>query len=526
MTDEMKNVFIYLVCPINHKYKPFIVHLHPHQNGQANKDIQDNINIILQKFENSIFDIRYISCDGDTFYQSSFDSQFNEFMKHYHQGMHSELFQFIRTSKSIWISDPLHLWKNCRTRLLFNQIVMNPFSDSSSINAQKINQILELGPILSDYSSIGKMRDGYATALFTFVNSLKLLEIKDNTSFVYIFITALWNEALLNTHLSPRTRQYLLLTLLDILVKIYDKQSEGLPDNVGYKKSEDVQFVTMFTPAKLKRWIPTVAVLAYEIEIGNYDTGLERVGSHCIEEMIGIIRVLCRYDHRIEKIYRSAATFSLMREIADDLFPNRPKRTRLNNGGCKLFNGDKEIHFSKPYYEISSLILSLIGYSDPQPEEEVVNFIKALISFVTIAPYSPSNLPSNNSNRSILDRYHSQKPPSNDFHPKRQQRYRWTNEDEIIIDKYLLEGKEKELFTVFEGRKKRSIRQNISKRKLILAQRPIEPNEIPFLDKCIFEKYPPSSIIQFLKIRTLNSVQQMISIRYQFIQSTGYQMRI
>lgn len=79
------------------------------------------------------------------------------------------------------------------------------------------------------------MRDGYSTALFSFINSLNLLAIKRCTSFMRIFITVLLNKALLNTHLSPRTRQYLLLTLLVILVKIYNKLSEGLHSHVGYK---------------------------------------------------------------------------------------------------------------------------------------------------------------------------------------------------------------------------------------------------------------------------------------------------
>lgn len=74
--------------------------------------------------------------------------------------------------------------------------------------------------------------------------------------------------------------------------------------------------------------------------------------------------------------------------------------------------------------------------------------------------------------------------------------------------------------------KKRSMRQNIGERKQILAQHLIKTNEIPFLDKCIFEKNAPSSIIQLLKIRTLISVQKMISILSYYIQSTGFQFKI
>lgn len=85
------------------------------------------------------------------------------------------------------------------------------------------------------------------------------------------------------------------------------------------------------------------------------------------------------------------------------------------------------------------------------------------------------------------------------IYPKQQKRYSWTSDDGIIIKMSFLERREKKLLTLFERRKKRSMRQKICERKLILAQHLIETNEIPFLDKCIFEKNAPSSIIQFLK---------------------------
>lgn len=85
---------------------------------------------------------------------------------------------------------------------------------------------------------------------------------------------------------------------------------------------------------------------------------------------------------------------------------------------------------------------------------------------------------------------------------------------ELLLKCPFLKEEKKKLLTLFERKKKRSIRQKICERKLILAQHLIETNEIPFLDKCIFEKNAPSSIIQFLKKRTINSLQKMISILY------------
>ena len=74
MNDDMKSVFIYMIIPIDYKYKPFIVHMHPHKKEQANEEIINNIKSIKEKFNNTIFDIKYISCGGDSFYEPSFDA--------------------------------------------------------------------------------------------------------------------------------------------------------------------------------------------------------------------------------------------------------------------------------------------------------------------------------------------------------------------------------------------------------------------------------------------------------------------
>ena len=115
------------------------------------------------------------------------------------------------------------------------------------------------------------------------------------------------------------------------------------------------------------------------------------------------------FDHRIDRIFRSAASFQIIRNIPNDLFPKKAKWTRLNSGGCKLFNGDKEIGLNVSFLQIAETIFGLFGYTEPHNDEDADDFITNLIHFVEQAPYPQASLPSNNSNRSILDRYHLQK---------------------------------------------------------------------------------------------------------------------
>lgn len=76
------------------------------------------------------------------------------------------------------------------------------------------------------------------------------------------------------------------------------------------EKQKDEAFIdTILSQSKLRRQIQTVSVEVFEIEEGNLDTCLEMIRFHYMEEMIGIIRVFCKFDHRIEKINYSAASF-------------------------------------------------------------------------------------------------------------------------------------------------------------------------------------------------------------------------
>lgn len=64
-----------------------------------------------------------------------------------------------------------------------------------------------------------------------------------------------------------------------------------LPENVGFKKSPNIEYVTMFSIQKLERIIPTIIITLLEIECGDPSLGLARLGSHLTEQQIGQIRL-------------------------------------------------------------------------------------------------------------------------------------------------------------------------------------------------------------------------------------------
>lgn len=100
--------------------------------------------------------------------------------------------QWLEENPKQWIpiSDPLHIFKNMRAKILSHPIRLYP--DSGKIDLAGMRQLLGLGAVLDDESQIGKMRDCYVLSLFTFRNVAVLLENKQYVNGALLFPFACW----------------------------------------------------------------------------------------------------------------------------------------------------------------------------------------------------------------------------------------------------------------------------------------------------------------------------------------------
>jgi hypothetical protein len=74
------------------------------------------------------------------------------------------------------LSDLLHLGKNFRTRFLKRGLTFVYGGASSSINQDKVREILDLAAPLTDLSQVGKMRDAYPLVLTRIENIIQLID--------------------------------------------------------------------------------------------------------------------------------------------------------------------------------------------------------------------------------------------------------------------------------------------------------------------------------------------------------------
>lgn len=156
------------------------------------------------------------------------------------------------------------------------------------------------------------------------------------------------------------------------MVFLYDVfKSKKLPTNIGFKKSKNIQFVTIFTIEKLQRWIATVSIQIYQIYLNDFRTGINRLGSHCTEQQMGQVRSFCYNDHRLNKIVHACAVLCLIKKISKELFKEVPRKKKLNRGGCQLNPGRIKINFGDSVDQVANIILGILGYIEkPSKENE------------------------------------------------------------------------------------------------------------------------------------------------------------
>ena len=499
------------MCPIISKYKPFIVHLVTAKTGNANSAIDDILKKIKEKSQSTNFPVKYISMDGDSHYSPFFREQFDKLFQLY---LENDLDGFNKQFDEILpilISDPLHIWKNLRTRL-FLDIVINPFVDANSINATKLNSILDLGPILSDKSQVAKMRDEFAIGLFNFKNSLELFNKYTRESFVYIFIVALWVESLLNVHLSPESRVYLINILLRILSKIYQTFKEKqLPSSVSFKKSTHNNFITICTIEKIERMFPTLLATRYEIckHKHNRKIGLGRLGTHCAENKIGNIRSQSKQDERVENLVHVASRYDFIRSLTKS--NDDPRKKRLNQGGVRLEMGNVDISQKIPFETIADFILYKSGYMN-KFDEKIMNdeiFNQFLSNVIEIAPYDPKISYTSTKNHKIVDRYYSL-PEKHDYHVIYERNHAYTAEEIRIIDTCLMHGQEKNIQFILKYIPERSLTKFVGRRKTELADRPLTKNEVDIINSLLWKNLNYNEIASVLQCRTGPSIKRWL----------------
>ena len=184
--------FLYFILPFDTNIRPFPLHLETKETGNANSNTFDKIKFIIEKSKNTKFKIILVSVDGDRYYDPLFSIAFNFLKEKFFKNVNSidlqSVFEFFETFSDVYMnSDPLHIFKNFRSKLLTDLTVVNPQTKNSPINSEAIEDILHLGSALTDRGSLAKLHDCYPINIFTIGNSIKIFYKSNPETFFFFF---------------------------------------------------------------------------------------------------------------------------------------------------------------------------------------------------------------------------------------------------------------------------------------------------------------------------------------------------
>ena len=207
------NGFIFMLVPLDYRLPPKILHIKIEKNGNYNDKIKKIADTVRNVLQSNGFRVWFKATDGDRY----LSSEHSTFFDNYINGKSSNYLNLI---KDIWmalsknsnitipIGDPLHLWKNIRSRFLKYQIAL--FADSPfTTDIRNVRDVLGLGKALTDITPIGKMRDIYVMQIFTFNNVKQLMSAGDYLDATFLLPFACWVTVIFSTKIDLQFRIFL-----------------------------------------------------------------------------------------------------------------------------------------------------------------------------------------------------------------------------------------------------------------------------------------------------------------------------
>lgn len=202
--DGKKYCFCFYCQPLIPKLRCFPIHIVAASNGKASASVVNLMYDIIEILKDNDINVVYTASDGDSGYNDLTDETLEIYIKN--NNFESALKSWGKSRKIKHIIDMLHILKIARERLLQGCITLNPNQILHKIISESLEEVLLLGPTLTDKSPLGKMKDFYAINLFNFDNLNKLFQHNMLNETYYFLPYVCWLEAVTNTNITKKSR--------------------------------------------------------------------------------------------------------------------------------------------------------------------------------------------------------------------------------------------------------------------------------------------------------------------------------
>jgi hypothetical protein len=305
-TGPVNHAYLFHVMPIRPDLVSLTARLMPHPSnslGVTGKKFYDDICDILRQ---SNINILSYASDGDRGNLTDQGTLFEMYEKDVVGDKEiSEICDkmFPIGHRAWWVADVLHVLK-CQRCRLNEDLYFAP--NGEAINAETLNRVLKLRHSLSNLTGIAKMNDVLAVQLFTFENLMKLIDAGELNGAYYLAPFVFWYGAISITNLSFELRLGMLRASFELFRNWYK----------SYKRSKSHLEGRFFALENdLKRYMNTVLFL-FHLTRARQPIAFNHIGTHPIENLFGIIRVLSHFTHTWPR-FLSCTVRSL---VLDDIF--------------------------------------------------------------------------------------------------------------------------------------------------------------------------------------------------------------
>ena len=376
--------FIFLLISHDYRIPVKLLHLAASQSGAYTKEI-DNIAEQIQQVSNRLgLRIWFRATDGDPGMNTTHENFYNGFLDGKSACLSSlvtHLHNKLILVPDMWIpiTDPLHAMKNMRSRLIKHSIQIFKWNQHTAID--EIRTLLDLGPVLSDESQIGKMRDSYAVSLFTFKNVSKLLKAGQFVAACFFLPFACWSAVIYSCDIKLSLRLFL-VELSFQLLRTYFGQFEKLKAKGVVLKASGESCVTFATPQAAMRMLNTLAAFSLALSFSNENIRMDSLGTHLVENTIGIARATSA-DPRYERIVETYTNAELKKRVAAKLGVTIHIPGRINQGGCKVDPdhqcGGRKLTKKPKLWRVDDLVNLLTSLCNPKTSSAMADDLKIFL---------------------------------------------------------------------------------------------------------------------------------------------------
>ena len=411
---EFSNGFVFLHVPVDASFPVKVLHVAKKENGCYDAGIDGIFDELVAAYRKRGLRVFFKATDGDRYlgaeHEDFFDSYVREF-RHDFGLVCNAIYPMLLENKTIMpIADPLHFSKNLRGKILDHDVavVLGDDNEVEITNAHLLKDLLDVGPALDDCSHLGRMRDFYVTTLFTLDNVCQLLRAECFSAAFMIFPYACIFTLLYANNLRNETRLLLAHLAYLSLERLYAEAEKLCKAKIGvyWKQVPKARAITIAESGYFQRMLHTCIAFGIVISHGPQFVRLDSIGTHLVENAIGIARTTSNSPD-YDKIISAFANGEVRKKHAGDLDLTIHVQRRINDGGAKI-DTFTEHGISNPSWDprdvVSILNEACVSSLRDASSEERSKFLLELEQFVQDVQMRKLTTPSSVANGLIVHR--------------------------------------------------------------------------------------------------------------------------